>query len=240
MNIPFRFQGDVGPFHQADEPVVELKIALCKRLLANPFRRLNSLSSGCCFKSSGGDGSKSALAVCYPAQERLPRAWVSRSAAGRQQLVRRGGVATCFVLETTGGYHRPRAHYLVEQGAQVAVPTRWWCTASANGTRVRTKVTAKTPSGCYAALSRRPCRPRPHWSSAGDWSRSVSRSFGKGGPLEIGWFNRGRGRQDSSLAISIRPPRCGNTRSSSRSVSDARRWFVSTAPSSAGLLHCRP
>jgi len=46
---------------------------------------------------------------------------VSNSKTGFQQLIRRFGVACCYVMEATGVYYLSLAYYLVEHGAQVAV-----------------------------------------------------------------------------------------------------------------------
>jgi transposase len=69
----------------------------------------------------GIDVSKDSLAVCYQVEDTLQHLEVSNSKAGFQQLVRRCGVACCYVMEATGVYYLSLAYYLVEHGAQVTV-----------------------------------------------------------------------------------------------------------------------
>ncbi len=69
----------------------------------------------------GIDVSKASLAVCYQVEDKFQHTEVSNSKAGFQQLVRRCGVACCYVMEATGVYYLSLAYYLVEHGAQVAV-----------------------------------------------------------------------------------------------------------------------
>lgn len=69
----------------------------------------------------GIDVSKDSLAVCYLEQDRPQHLEVSNSKAGFQQLLRRGGNESAYVMEATGVYYLALAYYLVEQGAQVTV-----------------------------------------------------------------------------------------------------------------------
>lgn len=69
----------------------------------------------------GIDVSKATLAVCYQVADKPQHLEVSNSKAGFQQLIRRCGVACCYVMEATGVYYLSLAYYLVEHGAQVAV-----------------------------------------------------------------------------------------------------------------------
>ena len=65
----------------------------------------------------GIDVSKATLAVCYQVADKPQHLEVSNSKAGFQQLIRRCGVACCYVMEATGVYYLSLAYYLVEHGA---------------------------------------------------------------------------------------------------------------------------
>jgi transposase len=58
----------------------------------------------------GIDVSKATLAVCYQVAEKPQHLEVSNSKAGFQQLVRRCGVACCYVMEATGVYYLSLAY----------------------------------------------------------------------------------------------------------------------------------
>jgi transposase len=122
MTIPFLFQGDIGQFHKATEPVLGWRIASWKVLqLITSFFYLPPYPMNQRANVVGIEVSKGSLAVCYQVANKLQHTEVSHSRAGFQQLIRRCGVACCYVMEATGVYYLSLAYYLVEQGAQVAV-----------------------------------------------------------------------------------------------------------------------
>lgn len=117
----------------------------------------------------GIEVSKDSLAVCYQVADKLQHLEVSNSKASFQQLVRRCGVACCYMMEATGVSYLVPGLHLVEHGAQVAVLTHsgalsrcTWAKATAAA-----PVAASLPGSLSASRPYRYSR-RPSSGSA-DW-----------------------------------------------------------------------
>lgn len=95
----------------------------------------------------GSEVRKAAFAVCYQGVDKVQHLEVSKSQAGFHPLIRRCGVASCYVLEATGVYYLSLAYYLGEHGAPVAVLTPLVVRRFSQRTWAKAKVTARMRSG---------------------------------------------------------------------------------------------